>query len=304
MKLQEFKNSLIDTDNEFELGFKIFLCEDNYFLAKQYLEALSNKLNKEIQFIKNIHQVYNDNMILITDTTDTLNVLITDTFDEVVEDYYALTDLVVICKKVDKAISSQVEEFIVKFQKPLDWQVKAYMLTLCPGLTEHEADYLYDNTDGDIYKIDNEVSKISIFGLDQQIKIFNELKYAVDSDLFKLTLFDLADAILKNDRGSIIDYYKHAKLCNFDPIALVNILLNNLKKIVLVAPGSNTSCEDLKITKQQYSAIKYKYANYSIARAQKAIKFLSHVDQRLKMNQLDFNKNALIDYVIVNLTTI
>lgn len=278
--------------------FIIFLCSENSFIADQYIDAICeiNNLTRT-----NIHslQAQTSALSLVLDQNDELNVLKVDNFDELLIDYSSLTNTVVICNKIDKKIKQFVTDYIIEVPKLVDWQVKSYINLICPILEPSEIDWLYDATSGDVYKIINEVDKIKLFPKADQKQVLNELRFSQDSDLYAISLFDLADAIIRNNKPFIYDFLKHENL-NFDLMSIVGIMLQKVKNLILTRVEANRTATELGISDKYYRRLSNETKNLPLDRLSYLLSFLTTIDLKLKSGLLDMSKAAQIDYLIAN----
>ena len=278
--------------------FMIFVCSDNTFIAEQYIKAICDINNMTKTSIKSL-QEQTSALALVMESTDELKVLKTDTFTEALIDYSSLTNTIVICNKIDKKIKAFVDDYVVEFPKLTDWQVKSYMTLICPTLEQDDIDWLYNATNGDIYRIVNELDKLLLFPKTEQKTILAELRYGENSDLYALSIYDLTDAIIRNNKSIVIDYLKH-KDFNFDLMAINNQMLKTVKDIILVTQNSGKTMTELGLPEWLYKKIKRNWAGFPLDRLQKLLKFLTATDIKLKSGLIDTNKSAQIDYLITN----
>ena len=207
---------------------------------------------------------------------------------------------------VTKAIAAFSKHSTIQYQftmpKLTDWQVVDYILTLCPGLDEDEAKMLYKITYGDIYRIDNEASKIAMFPKFQQKDIFMQIYYQQGSDLFAIGDYDLINAITANNKAFVKDLLLHRENVILEPLSINNQALNKFKKILFVNQDSGLkSFESVGIGAAEASGIRRYYNNISLDRLASAIKFLSATDLKLKSGELDMTKDQLVDYILCNI---
>lgn len=296
MTLSELKQQILA--NKITDDLIIFVCAENYFIADQYTNAISNKTGLEKQSAFSVAQRINPILSLVIDYTGYLYVIKTETFDEVIPDPAEIKNTIIICNKVDKKVIDNLTDYIVEVPKLVDWQVKDFMKTLCPGLDSASIDWAYTNMGGDIYKIKNELDKIRLFPPQEQLNVLASLRFVDGSDLYIQTLYKLAEAIVKNNKRDILEFFYHRQSCNIDPMGLLAMLLANYKRILLITQRTNTTAKDLGISDEQYRAISYYYKGYSVDKLEKIIHALSAIDIDLKSGRLDIPKNALFDYII------
>lgn len=293
MKINSLK-SLIEKNN-LSNEFLIFVCKDsNTFLASQYVDKIAENKNLIIHRLKNLNEIASA-LSLVQDFSTQLNILIVEEFDGLFEDYSVFENTIVVCNKIAKNIELAVKEYIIEFPKLLDWQIKEYMKIYCKGLEEENIDWLYSVTNGDIYRIINELDKIKLFNLKERQLAFNDLKFDNSSDLYNLSAFELCDAIIKKDKLVILDYLKHKNASKIDSFYLISLLISKLKQIIYVNFNSGLSIEKLGLTQKQVGAIKYYYKNCSEKFSIDALEFLTEIDKNTKLGKLEIaNLNEFI----------
>lgn len=279
--------------------FMILLCSDNTFIADQYVEAICGINNLTKTLIKSL-QEQTSALALVMEHTDELSVLKTDVFEEALIDYSNLKNTVVICNKIDKKIKPLVEDYIIEVPKLTDWQVKSYINLICPELDEEEVDWLYTATNGDIYKIINEVDKLLLFPRTEQKQMLSELRFSPNSDLYSITIYDLSEAIIRNNKAVLLDYMKH-KDFSFDLMSIVGITLKTVKEILMVTQNSGKTATELGMPDWLYKKTARNYKGFPLERLQYLLRFLANVDLKLKSGLIDTSKSAQIDYLITNL---
>lgn len=296
MTLAELKNQIL-TDNITD-DLIILVCAENFYLADQYVEAISVKTGLEKRPILSVTQRINPMLSLVIDYSNYLYILKTETFDEDLLEPDEIKNTIIICNKIDKKISKGLEKYIVEIPKLQDWQVKDYMKALCPGLDPFSIDWAYENMGKDIYRIKNELDKIRLFPVQDQQNVLTALRFVDGSDLYTQVLYKLVEAIVKNNKRELLEFLYHRQVCNIDPIGMLTMLLSNYKKILLVTQKTKVTAKDLGITDEQYKAISYYNKGYSVNKLERVIKVLSAIDLDLKSGRLDIPKNMLFDYIL------
>ena len=130
MTLMDLKNSI--TNKIVPSDFMIFVSKDNPFLATQYAKALGERAIGGVNKINSIYEPQQSSLMLLTSSTEALNILTVDVFDERSEDYSQFENTIVICEQIDKSIAKNVENYVIKFHKLEEWQLCDYAKTLCP----------------------------------------------------------------------------------------------------------------------------------------------------------------------------
>lgn len=299
MTLQELKTQLIDgiapTD------FMILLCKENDFIANQYVEKMCQLKHVKENRISSIYEPLASALSLVINFEENVNVLRVDKFDEKSDDYSQFENTVVICSELDKAIASAIKSYVITIPALQDWQIKSYMKATCKGLNQDIIDWLYAASSGDIYRIMNELDKLTLFGPEEQSQIIEDLKNDPKSGLYPHDDFVISNALETNKKEKLADILLHINCIKYDPIAVANALLKKLKNMALIKLDSGVKPAELGVSPQYYNYIKNK-AIYPLDKLFNDVEFLSGLDLRLKSSELDLTPDKLLDYIICKLT--
>lgn len=298
MTLQELKNKILT--NTFDNKFLILQCENNYFLADQYIQKLCELNQYDITYITSLTEVLSSTNILFNLEGINLRVLKVDTFNEILSDYENLFNCIVICKSIDKNILSLVSNYTVVIPAPVDWQINDYIITKCPGLTSKESQWLYNITKKDLYKLTNELDKISLFPVSQQLKVFSHLRFDPNSDLYAQAEYQMEDETVNQNKVFLKDYFIHQNTFELDTESLLNKLLVKVKLAYFVKFVPNTTAESLNISTGQFNQIKFHNTLNKIF-CLRALDFLTDLNFKLKTGQLELSGSELITYIVCKL---
>ena len=278
--------------------FIIFLCSENSFIADQYVDAIC-EINNLVKTRINTLQDQTSALSLVLESTDELKVMKVDTFEEALIDYSDLKNTVVVCNKIDKKVKPLVEDYIIEIAKLADWQIKSYIKFICPILNDDELDWLYQATEGNIYKMINEVDKIKLFPVPEQRSVLDTIRFSPDSDLYSVSIFDLADAIIRNNKPFVLEFLRHKNI-NFDLMQIVGATLQKVKNIILVTQNSGKTATEIGINDKYMYRLRKEWNSFPESRLKALLEFLSSIDLKLKTGLLDMSKEAQIDYLIAN----
>ena len=278
--------------------FIIFLCSENSFIADQYIDAIC-EINNLVKTRINTLQDQASALSLVLGSTDDLKVMKVDTFEETLIDYSDLKNTVVVCNKIDKKVKPLVEDYIIEIAKLADWQIKSYIKLICPVLNDDELDWLYQATEGNIYKMINEVDKIKLFPVPEQRPVLDAIRFSPDSDLYSVSIFDLADAIIRNNKPFVLEFLRHKNI-NFDLMQIVGATLQKVKNIILVTQNSGKTATEIGINDKYMYRLRKEWNSFPESRLKALLEFLSSIDLKLKTGLLDMSKEAQIDYLIAN----
>jgi hypothetical protein len=256
---------------------------------------LCAKTGKEKKLINSIFE-QDSAMSLVFDYTETINVLKTETFSEIAEDYSAFENTIIICNKLDKKLESVLANYIIKIPTLKDWQVFDYIKQICPELDDLEAKWLYDVAGKNIYRIESELDKDALFHPKDRKKALACLRFSQDSDLYTLDIFTFCDAIIYNRKDIIVEYLRHRSVINFELMTVVGVLLPKIRNLLMVKYAGKTADEIGISNGVYYYTVKDPYL--TLERLQTLLKVVSNIDLQLKSGLLDLNKNTQIDYLI------
>ena len=299
MTLMELKNFI--TSGIVPSEFLILVNKDNEFLAKQYVNAIGELAPGGLNKISSIYEPFQSSLTLLTAPEGCINVLTVDTFDERAEDYSQFENTIVICEQVDKGINKAVEEFTIKLPKFEEWQIFDYAKTLCPFIEDSDLTWLVQVSEGSIDRVINELDKVKLFYKNEQKHIFSAIRFDPQTDLYKVDLFTIVNALVDGDLTVLYEFLKRKNYELLDPIMLSNRALTSLKNIMLVTQNQGLTAEDCGVSPAQYRALKYKYKSLNVDAARRKIKFLTNIDLALKSSQLELPKEAMLNYLVANL---
>lgn len=295
MNIKELKENIIN--KSLNDDFLIFKWEDVNFLPLQYINEIAKNKNLELSYVDELSNGLSNDYDMFDSLGDRLVVLIVDTFSTNL-DCSSFKNTIVVCKKVDDVL----KEYVVEFPKIQEWQVIDLMRTKCRGLDDAILKWLYDITQGNIYRIVNEMDKISIFDKDQQESIFNLLNgdngYV---DLNPLNIFNLSNAILKKDYKTIGDVIRDIDNLDIEGTGLVTILKRNIKNIIDIQMNPQATPESLGMKVNQFRAIEYNCGKFSNNQLIDMYEFLTSIDFKLKNGELQMDNNQLVSYIICNI---
>jgi hypothetical protein len=296
MDLQTFKANILDGQAPTQLV--VLLCAENFFIADQYINTLCAKTGKEKKIVNSIFE-QESALSLVFDYTETINVLKTETFSEIAEDYSIFENTIIVCNKIEKKLESVLADYIIKIPALKDWQVLDYIKQVCPELDDLEAKWLYNAAGKNIYKIESELDKVLLFHPKERKKALTCIRFSKDSDLFNLSIFELCDAIIYNRKDILVEYLRHRTVVNFELMSLVGVLLPKIRNLILVKFAGKTAAEIGISDGQYYYLTKDPYL--PLERLQSLLQTVSNIDLQLKSGLLDISKDAQIDYVISKL---
>jgi hypothetical protein len=279
----------------------IFINKDNPYLANQYVEALGSLSVSGINKINSIFEPQQSSLLLLTSPADSLNIMFTDTFDERSEDYSQFENTIVVCEQVDKSIAKNVEDYIIKFPKLEEWQLCDYAKMICPDIDAEDILWLVQASDNSIERVNNELAKVALFNKNEQREVFSAIRFDPQSDLYKVDIFAVVNALVNGDMPVLYEFIKHNGYEIHEPVVLANRALTSLKNIALITQNQGLTANDCGVSAGQFTFIKNRYRSLNLEALKQKIKFLANFDLMLKTSKLELDKRDMCSYLINNL---
>ena len=298
MILEQFKKLI--TANCYNSNLVIAKCEGNgEFVFHQYLNAYAEgKGGLDIEYIDDISQI-NANVNLFYTRPTSVKVLCVDKLSEIIipqDDY-----LWIKAKKIDKKLLNEFEEYIVEIPKLEPWQIKDYVMSICEELSEKDVDYFLSVYKDNIFRIDNELSKLTIFP--EKSKAYKLLKDQLYTDVTNYNVFDLSNALLKHDKESIKNILLNIDNIDVDAFGLMKILSTNFKKVIDIQLNPKATAESLKMSSKQFWAIKkYSCGYYTREQLISIYTMLNDCDYYIKSGYID--SKFIVSYIITKIMTV
>lgn len=282
MELEVFKK-LIESKS-FNSNLLIANCIGNgEFIFDQYVNQYAQDHNLTVEVIDDLSQV-NYSTGLFTDTSSTVKVLKVDTLDYI---KMPVNDILwVKTKKVTSNIQKEFPEHTVKIPKLEMWQIKDYIMSLYPDLSEKDVDYIIAVYKDNIYRIDMEISKLEGF---KDLKVtYPIIKDQLFTDSIEYNIFDLVNAVVQHDVSKITLLLKNINKIDVNPFAFITSLQNNFKRVIDVQLNPRNTAESLGMNSKQFYAIKkYSCNHYTKDQLCKIYHFINDCEYKMKMGKLD-----------------
>lgn len=299
MDIKELKQSI--ENKSIKVGFMIFKYSDNDFLPLQYLHEIKNILNTEIQFIDDIKAVLGSSNFFFDDNETDLNVLCCDAFSDDIPNLVNQTNLIIICKKIDKECEQLFKDNIVEFPKLEEWQIKDYVYSIASGVNEKDLDKLINICNKDIYRIDKELKKLKIFNEQERKYVYEKFSYdGIFEDLSEHNIFDFCNAIFKKDVISLSNLYSELNKIDVEPLGLVKLLYDNLKVIIAIQLDPGATAESVGIANNRFWAIKKNNCGYYTKDQLLSMFYIvTDIDRKLKSGLI--TNDLIIDYLVCHI---
>lgn len=297
MNNQDFKQKLITKSVPDNLI--IFQYQDNPFIAEQYIHEIARQKNLDIESIDNLSEIVTNRKSPFYIPTYTLYVYRTESVDEVdIADSDYLDHVIIIAHKVSENINGQ----LVRLCALEDWCVKDYLYSNLQGADTKDIDMIADLIGTNIYRAESEINRLSVFDdKERHIIVHKCIEDGIYSDLSNFTIFDLSNAFIRRDLGTINSILSKLDNIDIEPLGLVTVLYNNFKNIILVqALGPKATALNTGLKDNQFYAIKkYSCGYYSIKKLEDILLLLTNINKQLLLGNMPVE--YLIDYLVINI---
>lgn len=294
-------------DNSVIEPFYIFLNSENTFLSNQYIKEISRVKGLSIEYIDNIIGLLPDknDIFGIEEVIDEsrLYVCKMDKFEYEDLSIKNIKNLIVVCNGISKESKEIFDQFIVNMPKLEDWHIKDYVYTIADGVDKRKLDWLISICNKDIYRIDSELSKLSLFSKKERDSVFE--MFANDgmfSDLSDLVVFDLTNAIIKRDVKAVGEVLEDIKNFDCEPLGVNTILVNSFRNILSIQLSVNPTAEKLNMKSNQFYALKKSCGYYSKEQLIKIYDIVTSAEYQMKNGYISNDK--LIEYMIVKILSV
>lgn len=293
MELRELKNKILAQE---ALSFPLlFINYDNDYLIKSYIKKIAENNSLTIKEIESIKEMVDIESGMFKEV-DYLYIYKLNKDDNLSKEQ--LKDYKIILISDTDRNDSDIEKVV--FNKLENWQIEAYVQALLPGLDNREVSWLCKNAKYDIWRLDNEASKLNIFDKKDQSKILMAINddngYV---DLNELTIFNLSNAIMNKDMLGIKKVVEDIDNIDVEGTGLVTILLKNFLNIINIQTNSKATAQSLGMSEKQFRYLQYNQCNkYSNEELFNIYNFLTDIDYKLKSGLLEMTNNQLNYYVL------
>ena len=298
MTIEELKQDILNGSVDDSL--KIFTSSDNMFVVDEYIQAIAGLHKLSLTYVDNLNSFLNKTQDIFNIIDEGLYVYSTDNLQGLPSDLTSLTNVIIKTKKIDDTLKDKVKEYIVNFDKLEKWQITDYVKTRLPGLKQEEIEWLCTICNYDIYRLHNETEKIKIFNKNEQEKMFRLINEDSGySDLSNLVIFDLINAILKKEKGTVREVLSSLSCIDVEPMGVVTMLKKQFNIILAIQSNAKVDLDSLGVSQKQFNAIKYHNCGYyKLSDLIEIYQMLCKLDYQLKSGMLDYDK--MVDYIICN----
>ena len=261
----------------------------NTFIPRQYISEIAKIYDKTVEYVDSYIKLFPSKSMFSIDNDNSIFVFITDELQEKVDLDNFCYIICNKCKNKDAIVIPNLES----------WHMLDYAISnSSSNLDKEKLREVVSACNGDMYLLDNEISKYNIFESNQKY-IFNSLydnNQLVKS--YKETIFDFTNALLDKDISKICYFYINLDKYNFDAMALVSILYTQIRNIILVGFNNNPTEANTGLSSKQIYWIRKNLYKYNRDQLLRLFLFISSADMYLKEGIL--SSKQLFDFVVIN----
>lgn len=153
-----------------------------------------------------------------------------------------------------------------------------------------------------MFRIDNELGKISCFPEDQQEDVLKRMiREGAFDDVSKMTIFNLTNAIVKRDFQKVSEALSGIGSMDVDAIGMSTILHKSIKNIIDIQMNNKATPDSLGMSVKQFKAIEYNCNKIPNKKLIEFLQFLDEFDFKLKGGCLDVPNESKICYMACKL---
>jgi len=278
---------------------------DSDYIAHQYIHKYLDYTGRDFVLLESLDQLRTSSSFLVDETY----LYKVDKFECTTDRYKKFDNLFIVCKSIEKKTEELYKDYIVEIPKLEQWQILDYIYFVCPTLGK-ELEPWAKILNNDMYAIENEVSKISIFSkTGPEIKEASAdekalpgcILTALNNDnaisyLSGITIFDLITALFTKNINKITTIYQSE--LEVPPVLFYQLVYNTVEDIIKVVIDPASSADRLGMASGKYWAIKNTYKGYwTKEQITNIFQFLVSIDKQIKTGKLTFD-NLLVSLII------
>lgn len=289
MKLEELKEKI--ESETLSDDVLVIVANHSNFIAHQYIHQIAKIKGKDIIEVDGVPR---DSMF--EDFEHSSHIYLSKV--EKVESFDNVPNHIVWTEKISKKC---VNNYVVEIPKLEDWQFTWYAKDILSGVNEKKVEELL-KTSKDFYRLDSELSKVSIFPKAIQGATFDEFigSGAIESSQSK-TVFDFCNALLAKDVDGINEVYRNMHRCDIDPVGFSTIMFNNIRNVINVLLQSYPNEENTGLKSGQIYAIKRYSRCFTRESLLKTFKIIASLDEMLKTGRI--SDSMILDYLVTAVLT-
>lgn len=296
LDIKDLKSQL--ESKTFDIATIHFFISDSYnVLVDNYISEIGKLYN--IIYIDDVELIPDENPLFDSDITDVYVCRCSEINSNKLQN--KIKNLIIISPKV--VYGDEINA--IEFPKLEPWMVTDYCKHQLPGVKSEDVDYLVSICKNNYTRILKEVSKVSVFNKERQQEMFDALKESNDwDDLQTLKHWDLINYIQRKNLKGISDILSRIEFIDIEGTGVVTLLLQNFKKVIDIQMNPQATAESLGMSPKQFNAITYSCNKFSNTQLINIYEFLTSIDSKLKMGELQLTNSKLVDYIICKVLTL
>ena len=290
-KLNEYTNDTIESKDDF--NYVVFDFEENPL--EEIIDSLQTPAfgsDKKVVICKNPYFI-KDEKIKLPFTNDL------EKIDEYLKDPNPDCEFIIVCpkkyynakSKFIKMISKYAEIENLLFEDENDFYsygmqlIKKANIDIAPKATT----ILFDRCREDVCKLEREIAKLALYSdyIDEEL-INKMVSKPLEDDVF-----ELSNALLKQERKKIMQIYTDLKLLKIEPITLISLLANQFRLVLQVAIlkkknlGETEMASFLNVHPYRVKLSLQYLKNYNLNEVKNILVDLANLDSKIKSGQND-----------------
>ena len=287
--------------------FLIFKEAKGDFITRQYIQAIAKNNNQSIEYIDSLIPLLNDLDSIFndfqTESEPRLKVFKVDMFEHSDTRILNLDSVCVCCTKLSEECENLYKSNIIEVPQLEAWQIKDYVYSIAEGADTQQLDKIISLCNGNIYRLDSELSKLSIFSdIERKYLLDSMFRDGAFNDLTDLSVFNVTSALIKKDIDTLNVYMKNLSSIDINEVGLVTILSKNIRDLIAVQLNNNPTPENTGLDSRKLYAIKKMPKAFTSKQLSDLYVFLCNIDKRLKNGELPVD--IMINYIMLKVLTI
>lgn len=270
----------------------VFVYHDTDYLPISYINEIAKQQSREVVYVDTQEGLSADTFSADEMTIRVYRCDVLSVIDRDIKNAFA------VCRKIDKKLQEEFADIIIDIPKIEECQTKDFASCLLLGMKQADIEYLHSLYGKNIYRLDNEVRKLTLFDGTVRDSIFKQMfadgQY---NDVVDKSVLDLASALMQKNAVSLKAIIKQLNNMAIEPLALLALLYNNVRNTILVHLGKNAAAESCGLSNGMFWAIKKNNGGFTKAELVRLFMFLSEIDCSVKSGSL--GTDTLTEYMIV-----
>lgn len=271
------------------------------FITDQYIHQIAKDKGLSIGYYHNLDTILYPDIFI--ESVSELKVLKLEEFNFADDSLFTQHNLIICCSKVEKNTQTLYNNYIVDVPELTQENITEYVYSVLETIDHSKLDWLIKICNGDIYRIQQEIDKLTIFEKNEQKFVFDQfIRNHMFDDLSAYSIFNVTNAIMKKDLNTLSAIYKEIDLIDINEIGFITVLFKNFFDVIRIQLAVNPSAESLGYSSKQYAAIRYNCGYYSKDALLKIFELLSSLDRQIKTGE--FPVSIIKDYLITKILTL